>query len=514
MVDNDQSKSSIDFQHYPLGLGDNGRFGLCLRHYSRELKRNSANLFVHASADCKVAIWQRKGLKCDDGEKLSLSWLHDLQDLKNNLKPCLDTVNMAIMYVNTIQRVELIHNSVIHRKNSWSRMKILPEMFKYLCTSIEIHPQFLNLVFGFGYRTSSADDTSITFYNSSLFKAYEDPLPRAYDVSFNLRFFERHGRDLADPWSCRQSAIYQKFLVAEMRSIWVVIHEPQLFQDTLGETSLTAANHPLSIHLWYIRSATYYWRDYLKFRSSEIHSLDAKLSIPKPHKECEPDFVISQSIQAIRKKLNHAISILEGTQNVLKKLLGYGEEIGNVTKLPSSVRNVFRIELEQVSNEMKSHIRVANGLLRHSKELLSTSKHILALNNQVTLIQNGVSVAELTQLGTADNRVILRMADKTRQDSRTMRIATVVAIVYLPANLVMSFFSTSLVEFANPGQLPVSNLGGHMVISSHVWVVFLSSIVLAVATMAIITLWDRRGRSFDELASKAKSSSVQSGDRA
>lgn len=65
------------------------------------------------------------------------------------------------------------------------------------------------------------------------------------------------------------------------------------------------------------------------------------------------------------------------------------------------------------------------------------SKHILALNNQVTLIQNGVSVAELTQLGTADNRVILRMADKTRQDSRTMRIATVVAIVYLPANLVM-----------------------------------------------------------------------------
>ena len=113
MVDNDQSKSSIDFQHYPLGLGDNGRFGLCLRHYSRELKRNSANLFVHASADCKVAIWQRKGLKCDgrnhslthnrssieyhhycidvgliylDGEKLSLSWLHDLQDLKNNLK--------------------------------------------------------------------------------------------------------------------------------------------------------------------------------------------------------------------------------------------------------------------------------------------------------------------------------------------------------------------------------------------------------------------------------------------
>ena len=83
--------------------------------------------------------------------------------------------------------------------------------------------------------------------------------------------------------------------------------------------------------------------------------------------------MISQSIQAIRKKLNHAISILEGTQNVLKKLLGYGEEIGNVTKLPSSVRNVFRIELEQVSNEMKSHIRVANGLLRHSKELLSTA---------------------------------------------------------------------------------------------------------------------------------------------
>lgn len=65
------------------------------------------------------------------------------------------------------------------------------------------------------------------------------------------------------------------------------------------------------------------------------------------------------------------------------------------------------------------------------------NKDIIALANQATLIKNGMSLAYLSQLGVADSRVMITMANQTQQDSRTMRIATVVAIVFLPANLVM-----------------------------------------------------------------------------
>jgi len=133
-------------------------------------------------------------------------------------------------------------------------------------------------------------------------------------------------------------------------------------------------------------------------------------------------------------------------------------------RLSPSSRSMFQAELEQISNEMDSHRSVTNSLIRRSEDLRLTvsqttplqvlrvvinktkNEHIIALKNQDILIRNGVALSQLAQLAAADNRVIMRMADKTRQDSRTMRIATIVAIVYLPANLVMV---RSYLEFLN-----------------------------------------------------------------
>jgi hypothetical protein len=44
-------------------------------------------------------------------------------------------------------------------------MKVLAEMFTFICSSIEIVPPFLNLVMGFGRKTSSADENFMTCYN-------------------------------------------------------------------------------------------------------------------------------------------------------------------------------------------------------------------------------------------------------------------------------------------------------------------------------------------------------------
>jgi hypothetical protein len=52
------------------------------------------------------------------------------------------------------------------------------------------------------------------------------------------------------------------------------------------------------------------------------------------------------------------------------------------------------------------------------------------------LVRNGVLLAQLAQVGAADNKVLATMTDKTQKDSRIMRIATIIAMVYLPANLV------------------------------------------------------------------------------
>ena len=47
---------------------------------------------------------------------------------------------------------------LIHRSNSWSRMKITPEMFKTICTFDRITPRFLSIIFGLGRKTASIDE--------------------------------------------------------------------------------------------------------------------------------------------------------------------------------------------------------------------------------------------------------------------------------------------------------------------------------------------------------------------
>lgn len=62
--------------------------------------------------------------------------------------------------------------------------------------------------------------------------------------------------------------------------------------------------------------------------------------------------------------------------------------------------------------------------------------NVLSFCNQETLVRNGVSLAQLARAGADDNRALATIADKTWKDSRTVRITTIIAIIYLPANLV------------------------------------------------------------------------------
>lgn len=57
--------------------------------------------------------------------------------------------------------------------------------------------------------------------------------------------------------------------------------------------------------------------------------------------------------------------------------------------------------------------------------------------NQETVVRNGFALERLGHAGQVDNENISRIAEDTQKESRTMRIATIIAMVYLPANLVL-----------------------------------------------------------------------------
>jgi hypothetical protein len=93
------------------------------------------------------------------------------------------------------------------------------------------------------------------------------------EICYNLRYFEPHGRELADPWSCRQSAIHQKLYLSNQHSAWTIIHTPLTFNDALRDSAEYIKSHPIGLHILYIRSCMHYWKEYLGFLGSQFRDL-------------------------------------------------------------------------------------------------------------------------------------------------------------------------------------------------------------------------------------------------
>lgn len=90
------------------------------------------------------------------------------------------------------------------------------------------------------------------------FEHISTDIVRPLALCYNIRYFERHGRDLEDPWSCRQSAIHHSFAPSSKRSTWVVIQPPEDLNIVMQ-----SKGHPLSLHTRYITAGLANWRQYL-----------------------------------------------------------------------------------------------------------------------------------------------------------------------------------------------------------------------------------------------------------
>jgi hypothetical protein len=93
------------------------------------------------------------------------------------------------------------------------------------------------------------------------------------DICYNLRYFEKHGRDLQDPWSCRQSVVHQKYAFDDTTSTLIVIQPSMRWKNGLDDANFNKITHPLALHLRSISSAIANNWEYLEYISNELLSL-------------------------------------------------------------------------------------------------------------------------------------------------------------------------------------------------------------------------------------------------
>jgi hypothetical protein len=103
--------------------------------------------------------------------------------------------------------------------------------------------------------------------------------PRISEFCYLVRYPEKHGRNLSNPWSMRQLAVFQTYNCRTKTSSWIFLQCPQplqkLFLDAAmmngNQSLLVSAGEPNAALLEFILIRTSAkWRDYVNDFEAEI----------------------------------------------------------------------------------------------------------------------------------------------------------------------------------------------------------------------------------------------------
>ncbi|KAK3374188.1 hypothetical protein B0T24DRAFT_625880 [Lasiosphaeria ovina] len=454
---------SDDPHVYPLDLPRGQIDPDDLHWYSEELNHRAPQLFAENETICQVDLHQHspsrpKATPTPGDPKEPATASQELsggpcqkprpgsdEEVKLSKQTSLSTAESLRSTLEAEQLPGSTRLFTIYRANSWSRMKITADMFRALCTSLKTFPRMLDLLRGMQYKSAPSDEHFMSCYNRIHGLAGDpsggdtQPTPKtelSFQVCYNLRHFERHGRDLKDPWSCRQTVIYQRHEVSAAKSSWIVVQPSARWQASLDDVATGNATHPLFLHIRSLSSAIANNWEYLEYLSSLVLSYDQDAAFPKAPDKFDFDFTLHQKVQSVRKRLIHVKTILQGTLRTVLSISSLARAIRNLGCVSGVEDDAFNREMEHIMRDLEAYKSTSDELLSLSADIRSTISSVLNFRNQDLANGNSVQIHRIAEDNARETQIMNDIAKQTYKDSRAVRIATVIALIYLPANLV------------------------------------------------------------------------------
>ncbi|RBR00432.1 hypothetical protein FVER53590_12518 [Fusarium verticillioides] len=248
------------------------------------------------------------------------------------------------------------------------------------------------------------------------------------------------------------------------------------------------------LHLKYLNLATLNYRDYLNYIADSLKESFDTVSLSKKPQNFQVTFSSKQDILFLRKKLHHANAILSNTLETTLKISRHEHALAKAATdfIPMTLHCEFQREIHNVTIELKNYRQTVQKLLATSKDIRVMFDDILSLNSQQIQQYNSLQLTQIAENDSMEMKTMASLANKTYQDSRIIRITTVVAMFYLPASLVLSFFSTTLVWFEPSAQPKTSDRSYTLRIHQELWIAVVVIFILTVSTVFGLGWWDRK----------------------
>ncbi|CAG9998452.1 unnamed protein product [Clonostachys byssicola] len=163
------------------------------------------------------------------------------------------------------------------------------------------------------------------------------------------------------------------------------------------------------------------------------------IAFSKPLRDFKLRFSSIQRIHNIRQKIEHASLILTNTLQTVTTIQAHEELMGADLQIAKYARNEFITELSNIENDLRNFQTTVQKLLALSMDVRLIYDNILKFNQQEQAQETSVKLAQLAEVTVIEARNNSYLADRVYQDSRTMRIGTVIAIFYLPMSVVLHY---------------------------------------------------------------------------
>ncbi|KAH8651810.1 hypothetical protein BGZ60DRAFT_420312 [Tricladium varicosporioides] len=390
----------------------------------------------------------------------------------------------------------------IRQKHSYSRLYITRSRFKELLHHYNVFSRIWDFLLPFSFKVRESDLVNAPFRFRNLEPQNATTLG-SFECAYGYRYVELNHRDQAkrenpdyDPWSVRQSAVYQQYNSEYKRIMFILITPSETARKNLEKAILHASENgralnAFDLHRILISTLHENWRLYIRSLESlmtkqservtlaAVQNEDDKLS---PLTDFAVNFVDRQRLKMIEDKVLDLVIVFESLYNTLSKLRDQCRSHCLGSQCRDCTCYLTNEELEEQMHEAQVNLKKVDILHKRAQGTAQLLSDLLDYENAQIAHLNEKALNGLVRETKEENSRMRVLTERSTADAAAVKILTIITLIYLPVTVVANFFSSQLIH--------VDEIGNISVVLGAYWFAIIS-IPLTIFTLCAWQFWLR-----------------------
>ncbi|KAI1157642.1 hypothetical protein F5B18DRAFT_644278 [Nemania serpens] len=337
---------------------------------------------------------------------------------------------------------------------SWSQLVITEVAFQRMLSDVRVFTPFMHIVHVFGARTNDKERVNDLVYH------HTDLSSGHVELCYSIRYFELNGRGRGNPWSLRQTGVYQR-CHSTTQSTWLVLNYSdymnQRIEAALEEEKNSARESckamQLLPHLFIISAATRNWRSYIESLRQKLSRYETKAYSSRIDETYLDDYKIIfadvQETAVLSDKVAVATAIIIKQKGVLAKCTDLHSGLhGKESPISQcDIENTLakiRTDLQHHHGELVALARTGSMTTQLLNDIVVT-RTANNLQESIMGIGKAISVIQVQSNRTGlDTGYLRQIVTGGQKDAKVVKLLAQIATMFLPASLTASLFGSTI----------------------------------------------------------------------